>query len=47
MARLFFFFVFFMNGNAERAQCALSLVCIHQEKEKKGSEKNKTSLQNI
>ena len=23
----FFFFFFFMNGNTERAQCALSLVC--------------------
>ena len=42
-----FLFFFFMNGNTERAQCALSLVCIPQEKEKKGSEKNKTSLQNI
>ena len=41
------FFFFFMNGNTDRAQCALSLVCIPQEKEKKGSEKNKTSLQNI
>ena len=39
-----FFFFFFMNGNTEQAQCALSLVCIPQEKEKKGSEKNKTSL---
>ena len=38
---------FFLNGNTKRAQCALSLVCIPQEKEKKGSEKNKTSLQNI
>ena len=37
-------FFFFMNGNTERAQCALCLVCILQEKEKKGSEKNKTSL---
>ena len=27
----FFFFFFFMNGNTERAQCALSLVCIPQE----------------
>ena len=34
----------FMNGSTERAQCALSLVCIPQEKEKKGSEKNKASL---
>ena len=25
---------FFMNGNTERAQCALSLVCIPQEMEK-------------
>ena len=33
-----------MNGNTEQAQCALSLVCIPQEMEKKGSEKNKTSL---
>ena len=33
-----------MNGNTERAQCALSLVCIPQEMEKKGSEKNKTGL---
>ena len=33
-----------MNGNTERAQYALSLVCIPQEKEKKGSEKNKISL---
>ena len=24
----FFFFFFFMNGNTERAKCALSLVCI-------------------
>ena len=23
-----FFFLFFMNGNTERAQCALSRVCI-------------------
>ena len=38
------FFFFFMNGNTERARCALSLVCIPQEMEKKGSEKNKTSL---
>ena len=36
--------LFFMNGNTERAQCALSLVCIPQEMEMKGSEKNKTSL---
>ena len=35
---------FLMNGNTERAQCALSLVCIPQEKEKKGSEMNKTNL---
>ena len=35
----FFFFFFFMNGNTERAQCALSLVCIPQE-----MEKSKTSL---
>ena len=34
-----FFFFFFMNGNTERAQCALSLVCIPQE-----IEKSKTSL---
>ena len=34
-----FFFFFFMNGNTERAQCALSLVCIPQE-----MEKSKTSL---
>ena len=38
-ARSFFFFFFFMNGNTERAQCALSLVCIPQE-----MEKSKTSL---
>ena len=25
---IFFFFFFFMNGNTERAQCALSRVCI-------------------
>ena len=37
----FFFFFFFMNGNTERAQCALSLVCIPQEMGKKGSKKNK------
>ena len=24
----YFFFFFFMNGNTERAQCALSRVCI-------------------
>ena len=30
-----------MNGNTERAQCALSLVCIPQEMGKKGSKKNK------
>ena len=36
---VFFFFFFFMNGNTERAQCALSLVCIPQE-----MEKSKTSL---
>ena len=35
---------FFMNGNTERAQCALSLICIPLEMEKKGSEKSKTSL---
>ena len=35
---------FFMNGNTERAQCALSRVCILIEKEKKGNEKNKTNL---
>ena len=35
----FFFFFFFMNGNTERAQCALSLVCIPKE-----MEKSKTSL---
>ena len=34
-----FFFFFFMNGNTEQAQCALSLVCIPQE-----MEKSKTSL---
>ena len=28
-----------MNGNTERAQCALYLVCIPQEMEKKSSEK--------
>ena len=33
-----------MNGNTERAQCTLSLVCIPQEMVKKGSEKHKTSL---
>ena len=33
-----------MNGNTERAQCALSLVCIPQEMVKKGSKKHKTSL---
>ena len=38
---VFFFFFFFMNGNTERAQCALSLVCIPQEMGKKGSKKNK------
>ena len=27
----FFFFFFYMNGNTERAQCALSQVCIPQE----------------
>ena len=27
-ASIFFFFFFFMNGNTERAQCALSQVCI-------------------
>ena len=37
----FFFLFFFMNGNTERAQCALSLVCIPQEMGKKGSKKNK------
>ena len=36
---IFFFFFFFRNGNTERAQCALSLVCIPQE-----MEKSKTSL---
>ena len=41
LAKLFFFF-FFLNGSTEQAQCALSQVCIPQEKEKKGSEKNKT-----
>ena len=30
-----------MNGNIERAQCALSRVCIPQEKEKKGNQKKK------
>ena len=33
-----------MNGNTERAQCALSLVCIPQEMGKKGSKKNKKVL---
>ena len=40
-------FFSFMNENTERAQCALSLVCISQEMEKKGSEKSKSSLYNI
>ena len=31
-----------MNGNTERAQCALSRVCIPREKEKKCNVKNKT-----
>ena len=35
-------FFFFMNGNTERAQCALSRVCIPWEKEKKCNVKNKT-----
>ena len=30
-----------MNGNTERAQCALSLVCIPQEMGKKGSKNKK------
>ena len=38
------FFFFFMNGNTERAQCALSRVCIPLEKEKKCNVKNKTIL---
>ena len=29
-----YIYIFFMNGNTERAQCALSLVCIPQEMEK-------------
>ena len=33
-----------MNVDTERAQCTLSLVCIPQEKEKKGSEKSKTKF---
>ena len=42
---LYTVYIFFlMNGNTERAHCPLSLACIPQEKEKKGSEKNKTSL---
>ena len=41
------FSFFFMNGNTEQAQCALSRVCIPQEKEKKGNEKDKTNLLNI
>ena len=40
-AYFFFFFFFFMNGNTERAQCALSQVCIPCKKEKKC---NKTIL---
>ena len=28
------FFFFFMNGNTQRAHCALSLVCIPKEKDK-------------
>ena len=28
MFAIFFFFFFYMNGNTERAQCALSRVCI-------------------
>ena len=35
MIFFFFFFFFFMNGNTERAQCALSQVCIPWKKEKK------------
>ena len=38
---LFFFFFFFMNGNTERAQCALSRVCIPYEKEKKAMKRIK------
>ena len=30
----FFFFFFFMNGNTERAKCALSRVCIPWKKGK-------------
>ena len=37
-------FTFFMNGNAERAQCAFSRVCIPYEKEKKTNKDNKTNL---
>ena len=37
----FFFFFFFMNGNTERAKCALSRVCIPWKKERKC---NKTIL---
>ena len=37
----FFFFFFFMNGNTERAECAVSRVCIPWKKEKKC---NKTSM---
>ena len=33
-----------MNGNTERAQCALSLVCIPQEMAKKGSKKHKNKF---
>ena len=31
----FFFFFFFMNGNTERAQCALSRVCILKKRKRK------------
>ena len=31
----FFFFFFFMNGNTERAQCALSQVCIPKKRKRK------------
>ena len=33
-----------MNGSTERAQCALSRVCIPKEKEKKDNVKNETNL---
>ena len=43
----FFFLYIYIYIYNEWAQCALSLAYIPQEKEKKGSKKNKTSLQNI